>query len=85
MGAKLVSHHGIRDIREHSKSLEELEVYARMSLGSDIRQIVARGFDIKGRDLFPENACGMAFDGRVSPSVKNQTLFRAEKAAGISP
>jgi hypothetical protein len=85
MGAELVSHHGVGEIRKHSKSLEELEVYSRMSFGSNIRQIVARGFNIKGRDWFPQDACGMAFDRRVSPSVKNKALFSAEKAAGVGP
>ena len=81
MGAELVSHQHVREFLEHPKSLEELEIDSRMSIGRDIRQVVARGFNVEGWDLLPQDACGVALDGRVSTSVKHQTLFSAEKAA----
>jgi hypothetical protein len=85
MSAELVRHRGVGKIREHAKSLEELQVHGRMPLRFDIYQVVARGFHIKGRDPLAQNVRGIAFDGGVAPAVKNQALLSAQKAAGIRP
>jgi hypothetical protein len=85
MSAELVRHRGVGKVREHPKPLEEREVHGRMPLKFDIYQVIARGFDIKGRDPLAQNVRGIAFDGGVAPAVKDQALLSAEKAAGIRP
>ncbi len=83
--AELVRHGGVGKVLERAKSLEELEVHGRVPLRFDIYQVVARGFHIKGWDLFAQNIRGIAFDGGVAPAVKDQAFLSAEEAARVGP
>ena len=59
MSAELVRHRRVGKVLEHAKPLEKLEVNSRMPLRFDVGQVVARGFDINGRDLLAQNVRGI--------------------------
>src|SRR5215831_8312046 len=84
MSTELVSHSSVREVLKCSKSLQELDVHGRMSLRCDARKVVARGFDVDGRESVAQNVGDVAFDRGVSSSMKDQAVLSTKKTAGIS-